>query len=78
TRGIERKEIFKDDTDREEFLTRFEDALDKTKSVCYAWVLMPNHIHLICLLFDGQAIGDRQQKYFYRHLFRRLKYRGFV
>ncbi|MFH1504063.1 MAG: transposase [Candidatus Omnitrophota bacterium] len=47
TRGIERKEIFKDDTDREEFLTRFEDALDKTKSVCYAWVLMPNHIHLM-------------------------------
>lgn len=47
TRGIERKEIFKDDTDRGEFLSRLEDALKKTKSSCYAWTLMPNHIHLM-------------------------------
>lgn len=47
TRGIERKEIFKDNTDREEFLSRLKDALDKTKSACYAWALMPNHIHLM-------------------------------
>jgi len=47
TRGIERKEIFKDAADREEFLSRFKDALDKTKSVCCAWALMPNHIHLM-------------------------------
>ncbi len=47
TRGIERKEIFKDNKDREEFLSRLADALDKTKSACYAWALMPNHIHLM-------------------------------
>jgi REP element-mobilizing transposase RayT len=47
TRGLERKEIFKDDRDREEFLSRLEDALKKTKSSCYAWALMPNHIHLM-------------------------------
>lgn len=47
TRGIERKEIFRDDKDREEFLSRLSDALDKTKSACYAWALMPNHIHLM-------------------------------
>ena len=47
TRGIERKEIFKDNKDKEEFLSRLADALDKTKSSCYAWALMPNHLHLM-------------------------------
>jgi REP element-mobilizing transposase RayT len=47
TRGIERKEIFRDNKDKEEFLSRLADALDKTKSACYAWALMPNHIHLM-------------------------------
>ena len=47
TRGIERRAIFKDDKDKEEFLARLADALKKTKSLCYAWTLMPNHIHLL-------------------------------
>ena len=47
TRGIERREIFKDDTDRKEFLSRLTASLTKTKSKCFAWVLMPNHIHLM-------------------------------
>jgi len=47
TRGLERKEIFKDDRDREEFLIRLGIALEKTKSECYAWALMPNHVHLM-------------------------------
>jgi len=47
TRGIERKEIFKDNKDKEEFLSRLADALSKTKSLCYAWALMPNHLHLM-------------------------------
>jgi REP element-mobilizing transposase RayT len=46
-RGIERKGIFKDDTDRKEFLSRFANSLYKTKSKCFAWVLMSNHIHLM-------------------------------
>lgn len=47
TRGIEGKEIFKDEKDRQEFLSRLQTSLQKTKSKCYAWVLMPNHIHLM-------------------------------
>jgi len=47
TRGIERKEIFKDDNDRKEFLSRFKTSLKKTKSTCYAWIIMPNHLHLM-------------------------------
>lgn len=47
SRGIERREIFKDDDDREEFLRRFEEGLKKTDYQCYGWVLMPNHFHLL-------------------------------
>jgi putative transposase len=46
-RGIERREIFKDDHDREEFIKRFSDGLQKTGSKCHGWVLMPNHFHLL-------------------------------
>ena len=53
TRGIERKEIFKDNKDREEFLSRLENALTKTQSKCYAWSLMPNHIHLMIRTGEG-------------------------
>jgi REP element-mobilizing transposase RayT len=47
TRGIERREIFKDDKDREEFVRRFGEALKTTGSKCLGWVLMPNHLHLL-------------------------------
>ena len=46
-RGIERRNIFKDDTDREDFLARLARLLPETQTACYAWVLMPNHAHLL-------------------------------
>jgi REP element-mobilizing transposase RayT len=46
-RGIERRRIFLDDADREEFLIRLENALAKTGCECHAWALMSNHLHLI-------------------------------
>lgn len=46
-RGIERREIYKDETDRKEFLRRLEKSLQDTGDQCYGWVLMPNHFHLI-------------------------------
>jgi putative transposase len=46
-RGIERREIFKDDKDRKAFLTRFADILEETQTQCYAWALIPNHFHLL-------------------------------
>jgi REP element-mobilizing transposase RayT len=46
-RRIERKRIFYDDTDREEFLHRLERALADTGCICYAWCLIPNHFHLL-------------------------------
>ena len=46
-RGIERKAIFKDRRDRENFLLRLGTILSETTTSCYAWVLMRNHVHLL-------------------------------
>jgi putative transposase len=46
-RGIERREIFKDDQDRQSFLERLALVLEKTQTQCYAWALIPNHFHLL-------------------------------
>ena len=46
-RGIERRDIFRDDTDRNRFLERLGSVLQKTGTFCYAWALIPNHFHLL-------------------------------
>lgn len=46
-RGIERGTIFQDDADREDFLSRLEKIVLQTRSKCYAWALIPNHLHLL-------------------------------
>ena len=52
-RGIERKKIFKDDKDRDNFLACLGDITAETSTFCYAWALIPNHVHL--LLRTGSA-----------------------
>ena len=39
-RGIERKTIFKDDTDRNEFVERMESIFGDSSTPCFAWTLM--------------------------------------
>ncbi len=46
-RGIERRKIFLDDKDREDFLSRLEKLLPATKTTCFAWAFMPNHAHFL-------------------------------
>lgn len=46
-RGIEGNVIFRDEHDRNAFLTRFEIKIKETGNLCYAWALMPNHFHLL-------------------------------
>ena len=46
-RGIERRKLFADDTDRNNFLDRIGGILTDTNSSCYAWALIPNHFHLL-------------------------------
>jgi len=47
-RGIERKEIFYNDIDRNDFTARLASLVDEDAMEIYAWVLMPNHFHLLC------------------------------
>jgi REP element-mobilizing transposase RayT len=46
-RGIERRRIFADDTDREAFLERLSGVLQENVTPCYAWALMSNDAHLL-------------------------------
>ena len=46
-RGIERRKIFKDNEDRENFIERLSILLPETETLCYAWALMPNHVHML-------------------------------
>jgi len=46
-RGIERRRIFNDDIDREDFIERLSILLPETKTQCYAWTFMSNHAHLL-------------------------------
>jgi len=52
-RGIERRKIFNDDEDRENFIERLSVLLPETKTPCYAWAFLPNHAHF--LLRSGPA-----------------------
>jgi putative transposase len=52
-RGIERRQIYMDKTDYEEFLERIETCLEKSPNRILAWALMPNHFHL--LIRSGQG-----------------------
>jgi len=46
-RGIERRPIFRDDVDRTDFLSRLAGLSRLLRSPIYAWILMPNHVHLV-------------------------------
>jgi REP element-mobilizing transposase RayT len=52
-RGIERRRIFSDDQDRDNFNERLGDILTETQTFCFAWELIPNHAHI--LLRTGQT-----------------------
>jgi putative transposase len=46
-RGIERSDIFKDNTDRNNFLNRLGGIIKETNTHCFGWALIPNHFHLL-------------------------------
>jgi REP-associated tyrosine transposase len=80
-RGIDRRSIFKDDTDRDNFLKRVETILSETQTTCYAWALIPNHFHLLLRtgptsistvmrrLLTGYAISHNYRHRRHGHLF---------
>ena len=80
-RGIERREIFKDDADRHNFLDRLGAILSETETRCFAWSLIPNHFHLLLKtglvpiatvmrrLLTGYAVFHNRRHRRYGHLF---------
>ena len=46
-RGIERRKIFIDDRDREDFLERLSKLLPQAETACYAWAFLSNHAHFL-------------------------------
>ena len=46
-RGIERRKIFYDDKDRNDFVKRLGNLVLETRTQCLAWALIPNHFHLL-------------------------------
>ena len=46
-RGNARKEIFLDDHDMNQFLSRVGSLFVETETPCFAWALIPNHFHLL-------------------------------
>jgi REP element-mobilizing transposase RayT len=47
-RGIEKKAIFMDIKDRENFIARLAALVEDQAMTVYAWALLPNHFHLLC------------------------------
>jgi len=46
-RGIERKPIFEEDRDKEDFIKRCGILLPETMTACYAWSILSNHVHML-------------------------------
>ena len=46
-RGVERRDIFLDDQDRQSFVGRFTILMEQMGMECLAWALMSNHVHLL-------------------------------
>ncbi len=46
-RGFERRFIFAENRDKEDFLSRLGDNLARSQTQCLAWALMSNHYHLL-------------------------------
>ena len=47
SRGNERREIFRDDYDREDFLNILQRNVSRYNWLCHAYCLMDNHYHLL-------------------------------
>ena len=46
-RGIERRKIFRNNKDREDFIERLEILCPGKHTNCYAWAFIPNHAHFL-------------------------------
>ena len=88
-RGIEGVNIFWDDKDREQFLSRMEEIAKATGTRILAWVLMDNHVHALLIsgtpglprfmrrLLTGYAVWFNRRHRRWGHLFQN-RYKSIV
>ena len=88
-RGIERRKIFLGDEDRNDFIDRLSALVQKGAIEIYAWVLMPNHFHILCKtknlplassmrkLLTGYVVNFNKRHRRYGHLFQN-RYKSIV
>lgn len=88
-RGIERRNIFNDDHDRQLFIDRLFSLLSETGVRCYAWALLSNHAHLLLMptatplsyfmrrLLTGYAVSFNRRNKRSGHLFQN-RYKSIV
>ena len=76
SRGNEKKAVFKDDQDRENFLRTLQHVNKRYNWLCHAYCLMDNHYHLLIETPDGNlALGMRQANGVYTQLFNNRRHR---
>lgn len=77
SRGNERKNIFRDDADRESFLDLLLKVKEQYNWLCHAYCLMDNHYHLLIETPDGNlSLGMRQLNGVYTQAFNRRHLRA--
>ena len=88
-RGIEKGNIFFNDTDRNDFIERLAGIAQDGGMNIYAWTLMPNHFHLLCKtekqplatsmrrLLTGYVVNFNRRHQRYGHLFQN-RYKSIV
>ena len=88
-RGIEKRKIFLSDEDRNDFIDRLSALVQKGAIEIYAWVLMPNHFHILCKtknlslassmrkLLTGYVVNFNKRHRRYGHLFQN-RYKSIV
>jgi len=88
-RGIERRKIFLSDIDRNDFLGRLSAIAKDGAMEIFAWVLMPNHFHLLCKtknlslsssmrrILTGYVVNFNRRHRKYGHLFQN-RYKSIV
>ncbi len=88
-RGIERRNIFNDEDDRQHFVDRLTALCAETDVRCYAWALLSNHFHLLLMptttslavfmrrLLTGYAVSFNRRNRRSGHLFQN-RYKSIV
>jgi len=88
-RGIEKRNIFNDDNDRQLFVDRLFSLLPETSVRCFAWALLSNHFHLLLVptstplsyfmrrLLTGYAVSFNRRNKRSGHLFQN-RYKSIV